>query len=400
MQLKLLNFHKMLANFSTSLVGGFIPLIIYRQTNSLFWSIFYLFAMYILYFIFNQIFREQYVKRPQLFLVLRAVPILIYSVAVVLIDISFIVGVILVAIFYALNLSFRGNATEIILNYSVSQNTDSKSLGLTRVFEQIGTIVAMIAGGLFLDYLPTYVLIIIAMSIYLLSTVPLLMYYISARKQKGFNTEMTSNALVQFAQNPDKSQKGKKVSRQILFRYGLVYYLVGFLDIFCDTFNIFMYVKTGQFAWAGYFSALYNAAFAVGSYINGFLTAKFDTTKLAAASLIINGISVVVVACASSTIVQLIMFGIIGFVYPYYSLFLLERMLSKTRILGVSNRAIFMRDDATQLGRATCLIVALFGFIIPTFTVMGTALVSCGLFAPVNEEQTRKTMIDYLEGSN
>ncbi|MBR2468486.1 MAG: hypothetical protein IKB42_05550 [Clostridia bacterium] len=400
MQLKLLNFHKMLANFSTSLVGGFIPLIIYRQTNSLFWSIFYLFAMYILYFIFNQIFREQYVKRPQLFLVLRAVPILIYSVAVVLIDISFIVGVILVAIFYALNLSFRGNATEIILNYSVSQNTDSKSLGLTRVFEQIGTIVAMIAGGLFLDYLPTYVLIIIAMSIYLLSTVPLLMYYISARKQKGFNTEMTSNALVQFAQNPDKSQKGKKVSRQVLFRYGLVYYLVGFLDIFCDTFNIFMYVKTGQFAWAGYFSALYNAAFAVGSYINGFLTARFDTTKLAAASLIINGISVVVVACASSTIVQLIMFGIIGFVYPYYSLFLLERMLSKTRILGVSNRAIFMRDDATQLGRATCLIVALFGFIIPTFTVMGTALVSCGLFAPVNEEQTRKTMIDYLEGSN
>ena len=400
MQLKLLNFHKMLANFSTSLVGGFIPLIIYRQTNSLFWSIFYLFAMYILYFIFNQIFREQYVKRPQLFLVLRAVPILIYSIAVVLIDISFIVGVILVAIFYALNLSFRGNATEIILNYSVSENSDSKSLGLTRVFEQIGTIVAMIAGGLFLDYLPTYVLIIIAMSIYLLSTVPLLMYYISARKQKGFNTEMTSNALVQFAQNPDKSQKGKKVSRQVLFRYGLVYYLVGFLDIFCDTFNIFMYVKTGQFAWAGYFSALYNAAFAVGSYINGFLTAKFDTTKLAAASLIINGISVVVVACASSTIVQLIMFGIIGFVYPYYSLFLLERMLSKTRILGVSNRAIFMRDDATQLGRATCLIVALFGFIIPTFTVMGTALVSCGLFAPVNEEQTRKTMIDYLEGSN
>ena len=69
------------------------------------------------------------------------------------------------------------------------------------------------------------------MSIYLLSTVPLLMYYISARKQKGFNTEMTSNALVQFAQNPDKSQKGKKVSRQVLFRYGLVYYLVGFLDI-------------------------------------------------------------------------------------------------------------------------------------------------------------------------
>lgn len=400
MQLKLLNFHKMLANFSTSLVGGFIPLIIYRQTSSVFWAMFYLFAMYILYFIFNQIFRKQYIKRPQLFLVLRAIPILIYSLAVLLIDVNFILGVILVAVFYAANLSFRGNATEIILNYSVSQNTDSKSFGLTRVFEQIGTIVAMVAGGLFLDYLPTYILIVIAISIYIISTVPLLMYYISARKQKGFNTEMTSNALVQFAQNPVKSETGKKVSKSILFKYGLVYYLVGFLDIFCDTFNIFMYVKTGQFAWAGYFSAVYNATYAIGSYINGFLTARFDTTRLASISLLINGISVVTVACVENMIVQLVLFGVIGFVYPYYSLFLLERMLAKTRILGVSNRAIFMRDDSTQLGRATCLIVALFGLIIPTFTVMGTALFSCGLFVPINEEQTRKKMIDYLEGSN
>ncbi len=36
MQLKLLNFHKMLANFSMSLVGGFVPLIIYKNTGSVF----------------------------------------------------------------------------------------------------------------------------------------------------------------------------------------------------------------------------------------------------------------------------------------------------------------------------------------------------------------------------
>ncbi len=142
MQLKLLNFHKMLANFSTSLVGGFIPLIIYKNTGSLFWALFYLFAMYIINYIFNQVFRKQFIKRPQLFLVLRAIPILIYSLAVLLIDVSFIWGVIIVAVFYALNMSFKGNSTEIILNYSVSQNTNSKSLGLTRVFEQMGTIIA------------------------------------------------------------------------------------------------------------------------------------------------------------------------------------------------------------------------------------------------------------------
>ena len=35
MQLKLLNFHKFVGNFAPSLVGAFIPLIIYKATNSL-----------------------------------------------------------------------------------------------------------------------------------------------------------------------------------------------------------------------------------------------------------------------------------------------------------------------------------------------------------------------------
>lgn len=398
MQLKLLNFHKMLANFSTSLVGGFIPLIIYKNTQSLFWALFYLFAMYIINFTFNQIFRKQFIKRPQLFLVLRAIPILIYSFAVLLIDVSFVWGVVLVAIFYAANISFRSNSTEIILNYSVSQNTDSKSFGLTRVFEQLGTIVAQIAGGLFLDYLNTYVLIALAIGIYLISCIPLLIYYINAHKQKGFNTEMTSNALVQFAQNPDKTEKGEKVSNKILFQYGLVYYLVGFLDTFCDIFNIFMYVKTGQFAFAGYFSAIYNSTYAISSYINGWISSKHDTTILAAICLMINACCVVAVSLVGNVWVQFALFGVIGFAYPYYSLFLIERLLSKTRILGVSNKAIFTRDDVSVLGKVSCLSVSLFGFLIPTFSVLGTALFGAGILLPVNEENTRKTLINYLEG--
>lgn len=400
MQLKLLNFHKMLANFSTSLVGGFIPLIIYKNTQSLFWALFYLFAMYAINFIINQIFRKQFVKRPQLFLVLRAIPILIYSLSVLLINVNFVLGVILVAVFYAMNLSFKGNSTEIILNYSVSQNTDSKSFGLTRVFEQLGTIVAQITGGLFLDYLNTYVLIALAIGIYLISCVPLLIYYINSRKQKGFNTEMTSNALVQFAQNPDKTAKGKKVSGKILLQYGIVYYLVAFLDTFCDIFNIFTYVKTGQFALAGYFSATYNSAYAIASYVNGWLSSKHDTTVLASLCLIVNAISVVAVSLVDNTIVQLVLFGVIGFAYPFYSLFLIERMLAKTRILGVSNNAIFVRDDASVLGKASCLSVSLFGFLVPTFAILGTALFGAGIFLPINEEQTRKSLINYLEGSD
>lgn len=397
MQLKLLNFHKMLANFSTSLVGGFVPLIIYKNTGSVFWAVFYLFVMYLINFIINCIFRNQFTKRPQLFLVLRAIPILIYSLSVLLLDVNFVWGIILVTIFYAFNLSFKGNSTEIILNYSVSQDTNTKSLGLTRVFEQVGNIVARISGALFLDYLNTFVLIIIAISVYLVSTIPLLMYYITSRKQKGFNTEMTSNALVQFAQNEDKTAKGKKVTKQILFQYGLMYYLVAFLDSFLDLFNIYIYVKTGQFIYAGYFSAIYNAMYAVSSYVVGFISAKHDTTILSSICMGINAISVIVVTYIPIVWVQMILFGIIGFAYPFYSLFIIERMLAKTRILGVSNRAILLRDKMSVLGKASVISPSLFVPLVPSFIVMGIALAICGVYLPFGEEHSRKSLINYLE---
>jgi len=41
-QLKLLNFHKMLANFANNLVGAFIPLIIFQATGKLTYAIIYL----------------------------------------------------------------------------------------------------------------------------------------------------------------------------------------------------------------------------------------------------------------------------------------------------------------------------------------------------------------------
>lgn len=397
MQLKYLNFHKMLANFSMYLVGGFIPLIIYQKTGSVFWAVFYLFAMYLINFIVNQIFRKQYIKRPQLFLVLRAIPILIYSLSVLLIDVNFILGIVLVTIFYAINSSFKGNSTEIIFNYSVSQNTSEKSFGMTRVFEQIGTIVAQIAGALFLDYLNTYILIALAIGIYLISTIPLLMYYISCRKQKDFNTEMTSNALQQFAQNEDKTAKGKKVSNRILFQYGLMYYLVAFLDGFNNLFNIYIYVKTGQFLYAGYFSAIYNGTYAIASYVVGYVSSKIDTTILSAVFMCVNAVSVVLSVVIEITWVQMLLFGIIGFVYPFFSVFLMERMLAKTRILGISNRAILLRDNATVLGKMSVMVPALFAPLISSFIVMGVALAGGGVYLPFSEETSRKALVNYLE---
>lgn len=395
MQLKLLNFHKMLANFATNLVGGFVPLMIYQVTNNILHAFIYLIGLYALNMIFNMIFQRLIVKYPQIFLLFRSVTILGLSLSILLIDVNWILGAVLVATFYALDNTFRSNSTEIILNYSTSES-GGKGLGITRFFEQLGTIVSLILGGLFLDYLELYILIILALSIYLISCVPLLIYYIKSRKQKGFNTESTSNAQI-FIESTDRTKKGKRVANSLIFQYGFVYFLIAFLDNLTNIFNLFMYVKHGQFALAGYLSATYNLTYAIASYANEKLSAKFDMSIFACICCFINGACAIALPFANYTVLHFILIGTIGFCYPFFSIFILDRLLSKSRILGISNRAIFMRDNASVAGKFYGLLFGLFGFI-PAFIAIGAALMTCSPSIYENEEATRKYLINYLEG--
>lgn len=397
MQLKLLNFHKMMSNFATNLVGGFIPLIIYKHTHSLFLAVGYLALTYLLQCVHHRVFKKLYIKQPQLMLLIRVFPILIYSLAIILIEFNLWLGVILTAIFTSMSSSFKSNATEFILNYSISQKTKSKSFGLTRVFEQLGSIISYIAGGLFLDHLPAYVLIIIAMVIYLISVVPLLIYYVRFKKEKGFNAELVSNATLMLSQREDTTTRGKKVSKRILFNYGLMYYLLGFLDQIANLFSILCFVKYGEFAMAGYFSAAYHLAYALGSYIVSLVGDKFDTTIISAVFLCVNGVCAAILPFVESEIAIYSLFALIGIVYPFYSLFLIERMLAKTRILGISNKALYIRNDVSSFAQSSVCWFGLFGTVIPSFIAMCVCLVTCGILLPIGEEKTRKELVNYLE---
>ena len=171
-QLKLLNFHKMIANFANNLVGAFVPLIIYQSTGSLIYTIIYLVAQNCLRLIFELLFKNLFGKYPQLFLLLRIIPIALYNVFIFVMDINLIVGVIGVAIFLSLDYAFNVLPKEIIFNYSSLSQKSDKSIGVTRLFEQIGVIVALVVGGFLLDINKTLVLII-ALVIYAISVIPL-----------------------------------------------------------------------------------------------------------------------------------------------------------------------------------------------------------------------------------
>ena len=175
MQLKLLNFYKFLSNFANNLVGSFVPLIIYVQTGKLYIAFLYLVCQQAIRLATSYFLRNQMRNNPQMFLLFRIVTLTLYNVFILLIDVNLWVGVVGVCVFLAIDTSFKYSANEYIYNYS-SLNKSSKSLGLTRVFEEFGLIASLLIGGYLLD-VNTVVVIIISLGLYFISLIPLLIYY-------------------------------------------------------------------------------------------------------------------------------------------------------------------------------------------------------------------------------
>ena len=102
MQLKLLNFHKIFSQFASNIVGAFIALIIYKSTNNFSFAFLFLCISMLLRIILTKIFFKQMTKYPQVFLLLRIIPFLLYSLSLLLLDTKHqILGIVLSVIFYA-----------------------------------------------------------------------------------------------------------------------------------------------------------------------------------------------------------------------------------------------------------------------------------------------------------
>lgn len=398
MQLKLLNFHKMIANLASNLVGAFVSLIIYQATGSLSLAILYIGLANVSRLICNIALKKLYEKYPQIFLLIRIIPIFIYNMFILLLDTNMWVAIIGICIFVGINNSMYAYPKELIFNYS-SLNKSGDSIGITRLFEQFGTIVALIVGGYLLDFNKTIV-IVISLLLYAISVVPLFMYYLKSRKNKDFNQEAVSNAIIT-KKNSSKDSTAK-LSKKILFKYGVVYFTFAFIDLFSSCFNLHLFVTGGAYAVAGIFSAIYNLTYAVGSYIFGKLNDKKDLTIATSIISVALGGCLIALPFVENLIVLYIIYGIMGITYPCLSIFVLNRMLVKSRIMGVSNEALNVRENgcvvAYMMGAGfgailPCLAIPL----LPLFILMGVTMEISAVLVPKNEEQTRRLLIDFLQ---
>lgn len=401
-QLKLLNFHKMISNFANNLVGAFVALIIFQATGHLPYAITYLVCSNLCRIVYCLLLKNLYGKYPQLFLLLRVIPITLYNIFIFVLDYNLILGVIGVCLFHALDVSLNYLSREIIFNYSsLTTKNEKSSIGVTRLFEQAGTIIALLLGGYLLDLNKTLVLIL-SLVIYFISVIPLVMFYIKCRHQKTFNKDATSNAVSYLSKkNEELKKESKRLTKKLLTTYFFVYFSFAFVDLLQTTYSLYVFSQQGEFSTAGILNAVYNAFYALGFYIAGIVNEKKDTTKIVSYCSIIIAICLVVlpfIPLDSMFIVICAIYGIIAISYPFMSLFVLDRMLVKSRIMACSNKALYMRE--TGCITAYCVGYA-FGFIglIAIFMVTAVSMVASAFVIPTCEEKTRSHLVDYLQNN-
>lgn len=403
MQLKLLNFHKILSQFSSNIVGAFVALIVYQSTNNFSYAFLFLILDMFFRLATSSLFFKQMQKYPQVFLFIKIVPFLLYLFSVLLIDSKIkILAIIMCGVFHGISTTFKELPMELIFSYS-ALNKGASSNGFSKFLENMGIILAIIAGGTLLDNLDKWVPILISCITYLVSVVPLFIYFLMHKKENTFNQDATSNALESFRDIKIKEHQQKVICRKLLLCYFIIYFCFCAYDGLMNVFSLYLFkVNAECYSFTAYIQASFYAMFGIGGLLAGKLDEKIDLTIICCLCCVISGIVVCTVPFAANLIIlEVFLFAIIGFLYSFISIFCYSRMMMRCKIMGIGNTALARRGQAS---RGVQVLLYAIGAIspvmfIPLFFIIGASFASCAYIIPKGEEYTRKMLVDYLENN-
>lgn len=395
MQLKILNTYKIISRFALSLVGSFVPLIIYKITGVLNYAFLYIIAYFSLQILIGLCFKKLYAKYPQIFVVLRIIPIVLSLVAVYLMGYNFWIGVIMAAVFFAMSNSFQVVPLEAIYNYS-SLDKGTSSLGITRLFERLGNVLGVFLGGIILDNISTLWAIVISIALYSLACVPLIIYYIKNKKDESFNKDAVSNVVITYNNDENKSKETKRFQKVFLLRYGIVFLFFLGINAFIWGSNLYFYLTINSlYSYCGFTFGIMQASFGIGSFIFGKIDDKYDTTKLFIVMGLINAIGVASVPFIKNVYLLIVVLFILGGTFAFTSAFTFAKMLQKSRIMGVSNRANFNKEMCALAASSFAYLIGLINIRVLFFAFSALCLAYV-IYVPINEMKMKNLMVDFI----
>lgn len=402
MELKLLNFNRIMANISTKLVGGFIPLIVYNNVSShkLELAMLTIVLEYLLSFIFATLLKPWLIKKPQLFLFLRIIPIVIYEVLLLYVATNPIACVIGIGVAYSLSYAFKYIPTEVLFAYvnAEKKSGTGRQLAISKILEQLAIILGVLLGGYFLDYLDMYVMIIVSIVLYAVGALPQLIYYLTHLKTSRINQEYATYAHISLKENSQDKVFANNVSKKIRWIYGTFNFLQESWQALYMMIPLLTFTLTGKFTYSAVATAIFDGFYGISFLIAGKLNDKRDLMIVASISGVLVGllgISMIFVKADYIWIIY-ILCAIIAICYAVAYFFMYDRLLKKSKIVGRNTTCIINKISMFFL--STCF-VGLFGIIsLPlAFGVGGVMSAVSGAVIPVVEEKTRQMLVDHLE---
>lgn len=399
----LLKFNRFMSNFSTKLVGGFVPIIVYKYApnNKMLLAILTCAIQYLISFVFNLLLKKELVRKPQLFLLLRLFPVIIYEVLLLFVDKNPIFCAIGIGVAYSLSYVFKNIPTEILFAYNNVYNRSGTGvkLGESKLIDQIAIILGTILGGIALDYWNMTILIIISCVLYLIGATPIFINYLIHIKDKSFNQEYSTYAHMSLKEHSIDKQNANQVSTKISKIYCRFYFFQESYNAIYILMPLLLFVITGKFTYSAIASAIFDGVWGIGTYLFGLLEHKKDITILS----VMGGIFVGVMAICL-TFVKLsflcsfyLIVGVLALGYSATYVFMYNRMLVKSKIVGRNTTVIINKINMFFLSTFICVSFGLFLPIQACFYVSGGLSIIGGIISPKIEEQTRRILVDHLE---
>lgn len=403
-ELKLLNIYKILATTATNLVGIFIPAMVYDITGKVWLAILYLCASNFLAYGIIHIIKDFLQRKPQLALLLRTIPILCMEIFTVFIYNIPVISIVFIGLSMSWDMAIESIACDSIFNYN-ADTSSAKSMSILYTFEKAGYVIATVLGGLFLDHLNLYILIAVSVSLYLVSCVPLLRFYIKNRGNTTYNHDAISNAFIESKLIDEKQKKEKKeLEKYVLRRYRALTFLNYGLENSYVVLTFMMFVSFGSYTMIGVADALFSLFYGLGIFAVGRCDERWEIERMVTIFAIVSGVILVingfVINSGVHYIVPIILLCVQAFIMAFPMVFCTNRMIMKGQILGVSNKCVVYNQTMLNLNAG---ITYIFGMFLPLWTmplVAGLMVELSGFSIEKIEEQTRKKIIRGMRDIN
>lgn len=392
MEFKYFSFYKSISNFATNLVGIFLPLLVYEYTGLFYVAIIYYIAQYILNIVFANLLKSHIYSKPQLLLLIRIIPFVLYSVCIMLLEVNVILMAIPLCICYSLNVAMSVPCEEIILNYSSEENY-SEHLGISDFLTYLFASLSIVAGGFILDNINPIVLTLISVTLYTISLVPLIIFYLKNRHKTNFNKELTTNAV-----ELDKNHLNKhKTKHTLILRYCVTLGLIFCIDASYALVSLLVYTKFELFTISAIIYGLSDLLYGVSSLVIGKWNEIKDLGEEAKYAAILSAILIVIIPFLDNQIILMLIVCALSIIEPIIIVFVSDKMIQKTRVVGVSNSALFHYTNSFYIIISITLLFGITGNLIPSFIVSGLGTLTAGMIINKNEEETNEILISYLD---